>query len=101
MYDISNQLVEVRASLPPSPRQVVPASGLFVSNCRHHVSHDKPELWGGLEVRVVDGGEGEEGEVATITYAQALANWLEGRHPFQALDSPTVTNPGCPFDSVS
>ena len=72
--------------------QVHPDAGLFLSNCPHHVSHNKPEVWGHLQVEVLDGSQGE-----LVTYNQALANWLGNTRPFQALDDPEVRNPGCPF----
>ena len=83
-------------------------NGIFISNCRHHVSHDKPAVWGTLEVFVLFARlqnikcplqvpvlDGELSE--RVTYKQAVANWLENRRPFQALDDPDITNSGCPF----
>ena len=71
--------------------QVHPSGGLFLSNCPHHVSHNKPPVWGDLEVEVLDQFQGQ------VTYKQALANWLGDTRPFQALDDPEARNPGCPF----
>ena len=45
-----------------------------------------------LQVSVLDGDASEE-----VTYKQALANWLENKRPFQALDDPMITNSRCPF----
>ena len=50
-----------------------------------------PEVWSGMPVAVV-------GDPATtVTYQQALANWLLGQGPSSAMDDPNIKNPRCPF----
>ena len=83
---------------------------MFVSNCPHHVSMLDPIIWGEMEVASLDS------DSATLTYKQvvllrgkiiltsktakkqAVANWLRGTHPFQALDDPNQMNPKCDYD---
>ena len=63
---------------------------LFQQNCKLGPSNKKWMFL--LQVSVLDGDASEE-----VTYKQALANWLENKRPFQALDDPMITNSMCPF----
>jgi len=74
--------------------QELPENGMFISNCPHHVSMLDPTIWGELEVPALDSDS-----TTTLTYKQAVANWLKGTHPFQGLDDPSEQmNPKCPWD---
>jgi len=73
--------------------QELPETGIFVSNCPHHVSMVNNAIWGEMEVATLDSDS-----ATTLTYKQALANWLKGTHPFQALDDPNQMNPKCDYD---
>jgi len=71
----------------------VPNSGMFMSNCAHHVSLANPTTWAEMAVPTIDSSN-----QAAITLNQVLSNWLKNARPFQALDEPTARNPACPFD---
>merc|ERR1712192_270686 len=83
-------LEEIEPTVHPCAPEF-PETGIFVSNCPHHVSMLDNTIWGEMEVATLDSG-------TTLTYKQAVANWLRGTHPFQALDDPNQMNPKCPYD---
>jgi len=73
--------------------QDMPNSGMFMSNCAHHVTLANPTTWSAMPVPTIDSND-----QASVTLNQALSNWLKDTRPFQALDGPTTRNPSCPYD---
>lgn len=74
-----------------------PDSGLFVTNCPHHVSFSSPKIWGQMEVQVLDEANSLNLTYSeqSLTYKQGLANWLQGNRPYQALDTTDKLNSQC------
>jgi len=73
--------------------QDMPNSGMFMSNCAHHVTLANPTTWSAMPVPTIDSNN-----QASVTLNQVLSNWLKDTRPFQALDGPTIRNPSCPYD---
>jgi len=73
--------------------QDMPNSGMFMSNCAHHVTLANPTTWSAMPVPTIDSND-----QASVTLNQALSNWLKDTRPFQALDGPNTRNPSCPYD---
>merc|ERR1711962_1729339 len=73
--------------------QDMPNSGMFMSNCAHHVTLANPTTWSAMPVPPLDSND-----QASVTLNQVLSNWLKDTRPFQALDGPTTRNPSCPYN---
>merc|ERR1711972_1071752 len=73
--------------------QDMPNSGMFMSNCAHHVTLANPTTWSAMPVPTIDSND-----QTSVTLNQVLSNWLKDTRPFQALDGPTTRNPSCPYD---
>merc|ERR1711962_424460 len=73
--------------------QDMPNSGMFMSNCAHHVTLANPTTWSAMPVPTIDSND-----QASVTLNQVLSNWLKDARPFQALDGPNTRNPSCPYD---
>merc|ERR1711962_740305 len=73
--------------------QDMPNSGMFMSNCAHHVTLANPTTWSAMPVPTIDSND-----QASVTLNQVLSNWLKDTRPFQALDGPSTRNPSCPYN---
>merc|ERR1712212_217183 len=64
-------------------------NGLFLSNCRFHVSVGPEWAWGAMPVAMLNNPEEKK------VYRDVLASWLTGEEGQVAMDEPLITNPSC------
>jgi len=66
-----------------------PGNGLFLSNCRFHVSVGPEWAWGEMPVAMLNNPDEKK------VYRDVLASWLAGEDGQVAMDEPLITNPNC------